>query len=373
VIAPVARNQSSESTRVAKAQGSILDLLKATVKDFGDDECGVRSAALAYYTIFALPPLLILLVKIAGAVWSPQDVQGALEGQFGSMLGESGKAQIHQMMAHGQQAGGGLFATIASTVGLILGAAGLFLSLQEALNRAWEVKPDPAKGGARVFILKRLLSMGMVLGIGFLLAVSLALTAGISAMGGALGGAVPEAVLHLVTFAVSFVVLSLLFAALFKFLPDAKVAWSDVWVGGAVTGLLFVIGKFALGIYLGRSKPGDAFGAASALAAMLVWAYYAGMILLLGAEFTQQWVKRRGTSGIEPKEGAVRVVESEDLVRPGEPGSVQGVGTEGIGKAASVRAATTPRRSGGGGIGDWILGLPVLYLVFRRTRNGERR
>lgn len=355
---------------MAKARGSIVGLVKATVKDFSDDECGVRAAALAYYTIFALPPLLILLVKLVGAVWSPQEVQSALEGQLGSMLGESGKSQVHAMIAHGQNAGNGLFATIASTVGLVLGATGLFLSLQDALNRAWNVKPDPAKGGAKVFIGKRLLSVGMVLGIGFLLAVSLALTAGISALGGALGGAIPEPLLHVVTFAVSFVVLSVLFSALFKFLPDAKVPWRDVWVGGAVTGLLFVVGKFALGIYLGRSKPGDAYGAASALAAMLVWAYYAGMILLLGAEFTQHWVTRRGTEGIVPKEGAVRVVERETLVRPGEPGSVQGAAA--TDRAASSPASATSGGGGRGGIGDWILGLPVLYLVFRRTRNRER-
>lgn len=353
---------------MATPRGSIVDLLKATAKDFSDDECGVRAAALAYYTIFALPPLLILLVKIAGMIWSPQEVQGALEGQFGSMLGASGRTQVHQMMAHGERSGGSLFATIASTVGLLLGATGLFLSLQDALNRAWEVKPDPARGGVKVFIGKRLLSAGMVLGIGFLLAVSLALTAGLAALGSVAGSAVPAVLLQAITFVVELGVLSVLFAALFKLLPDAKIAWRDVWVGGAVTGLLFVLGKFALGIYLGRSKPGDAFGAASALAAMLVWAYYAGMILLLGAEFTQQWVKRRG-SGIEPKAGAVRVVEDETLVRPGQPGS-RNMGGGPAGKAASTRATAPAKR---GGLGDWILGLPVLYLIFRRTRAGDRR
>jgi membrane protein len=283
-------------------------------------------------------------------------------------MGKGGGEQIHQMIARGEQSpGAGTFATIASLVGLLLGATGLFLSLQEALNRAWEVKPDPAKGGVMAFITKRLLSAGMVLGIGFLLAVSLALTAGISAVGGAVGGAIPEAVMHAITFVVSFVVLGLLFAALFKFLPDAKIAWNDVWVGGAVTSLLFVIGKFAIGLYLGRSKPGDAFGAASALAALLVWAYYAGMILLFGAEFTQQWVKRRGT-GIEPKEGAVRVVESEQLIRPGEAGSRQ-AGAE---DKAAMKRATSGGGGVTGGVESWIMGLPVLYLLFRRQRKGPR-
>ena len=133
--------------------------------------------------------------------------------------------------------------------------------------------------------------------------------------------------------------------------------------------------NFALGIYLGRSKPGDAFGAASALAALLVWAYYAGMILLLGAEFAQQWVKRR-RKGITPKEGAVRVVERDVLLRPGEPGSVQGAVDEALGTAAFARAGAAVRRPAGagrGGIGDWIMGLPVLYLIFRRARPGNGR
>jgi membrane protein len=230
------------------------------------------------------------------------------------------------------------------------------------------VKPDPAKGGVMAFIGKRVLSAGMVLGIGFLLAVSLALTAAVSALGGALGGGLPEGLLHAITFVVSFGVLTLLFSALFKFLPDAVVSFRDVLVGGAATALLFVIGKFAIGLYLGRSKPGDAFGAASALAAMLVWAYYAGMILLLGAEFTQQWVKHRG-AGIVPKKGAVRVVENEELVRPGEPGAVQ----RGGGSPAGTGPGTSTSASGGGGVLGYILGLPILYLIFRRPRDGPPR
>jgi membrane protein len=234
-------------------------------------------------------------------------VQHALETQFAGIVGEPGARQIHQMVAYGQAtADGGRVATVGSLVGLLLGATGVFLSLQEALNRVWEVKPDPNQGGVRNFILKRLLSLGMVLGLCFLLAVSLALTAAISSLGGALGGSIRPAVMQVVDLVMSWVVLTLLFAALFKVLPDAKVAWRDVWVGGAVTAVLFVAGKFVIGLYLAGSKPGDAFGAASALAVVLVWAYYAGMILLFGAEFTREWATARG-SGIEPRKGAVRV------------------------------------------------------------------
>lgn len=349
----------------------LLPLLKATFRDFGEDECTVRAAALAYYTVFALPPLLILLIIVAGMIWDPADVQRALETQFAGMLGESGAQQIRTIITQADRPGsGGLFATLASVGGLVFGATGAFIQLQGALNRAWEVKPDPAAGGVMTFITKRMLSLGMVLGIAFLLAVSLALTSAISAMSGMLGGAIPEPLLHVVNFVLSFAVLGLLFAAMFKVLPDADVAWRDVWVGGAVTALLFVAGKFAIGFYLGRSSPGDAFGAAGALAVVLVWAYYSGMILLFGAEFTQQWAKRRG-SGIRPSDGAVRVVEEERHVRPGEPGARSGGGMddERSGRdrrAASVRDANEAGRKPG--LVQVLLGVPV-FLWLTRGRN----
>ena len=351
---------------MASGKGGIFRLIKAAIDDFGEDECGLRSAALAYFTVFALPPLLVLLVMIAGMIWPPQEVQRSLESQFAGMMGDSGGRQIHEMMVRGNKASEGGLGAITSVAGLLLGATGFFLSLQNALNRVWEVKPDPEQGGVRQFIMKRLLSFGMLLGLGFLLAVSLALTAAVSALGGAMGGGLPKPVMYVVELAVSFAVLSLLFAALFKYLPDATAAWRDVLVGGAVTGFLFVVGKFAIGMYLGRSNPGDAFGAASALAVVLVWTYYAGMILLFGAEFTQQWAKRRG-SGIEPKSGAVRVIEREEHLRPGQYSGGRAEGEA----AASVRAepAGTRRTSAKrGGLADYIVGLPVLYLLFRRQK-----
>ena len=154
---------------------SIFQLIKAAFTDFGEDECGLRAAGLAYFTIFSLPPLLILLVMIAGMIWSPQEVQRALESQFAGMMGQAGGAQIHEMMVRGGKANSGGLGAITSAVGLLLGATGFFLNLQNALNRVWEVKPDPARGGVKAFIGKRLLSFGMLLGIGLLLAVSLAI------------------------------------------------------------------------------------------------------------------------------------------------------------------------------------------------------
>lgn len=288
----------------------VLTLLKRTWKDFSDDECEVRAAALAYYTIFALPPLLVLVLLIAGLVWDPGDVQRAMEGQFASLVGQGGAHAIHGMIAQAHQTGGrGGVATILGVAGLLLGATGAFLQLQTALNRAWEVEPDPSRGGIRNFVAKRLLSLGMILGVAFLLVVSLALSTVLSLLGRQLGGAFPAALLEGVNAVVSFVVITFVFAAMFKILPDAVIAWRDVWVGAIATSLLFVIGKFALGLYLGHSHPGRAFGAASAFAVVLVWIYYAAMIVLFGAEFTQAWAQQRG-AGIRPEEGARR---SEDV------------------------------------------------------------
>ena len=362
----------ASDTGSAEGGGGIVSVLKATWNDFGRDECGTRAAALAYSTVFALPPLLVLLVTVAGMVWGPAEVQRSLETQFAGIIGQSGAQQIHTMMARGLSSpGGGVLALLGSIGGLLVGATGALLSLQEALNRAWNVMPDPKQGGVKQFITKRLFSIGMLLGLGFLLAVSLAITAAVSALGGAVGGSLPKAVMEGVNFVVTFVVLAMLFAAMFKFLPDAKVAWRDVWVGGAVTALLFVIGKFAIGLYLGRSNPGDPFGAASALAVILVWAYYSGLIILLGAEFTQAWATQHGHE-IEPKEGAVRTDEagrhrgatpsSDELKR--SRGAEPANGGR-VAPARDIAASVSPSR---GGIGDWLVGLPVVFLLLRGRR-----
>lgn len=305
----------------AGAGQGIFQLVKQTFKDFSEDECTTMAAALSYYTVFALPPLLLLIVMIVGAVVDPQDVREALHGQLGSLLGQSGGDEIRAIMEKAQETRmpdtGRPVAAALGVATLVLGATGVFGQLQAALNKAWEVKPDPAQGGVRNFLVKRIFSFGMVLAIAFLLLVSLALTAVISALGDLFGRLVPglgEPLLYALNFAVSFGVIALLFAAMFRIVPDAEVAWRDVWVGAVVTTLLFMVGKFAIGFYLGRSNPGEVFGAAGSLAVLLVWIYYASMIVLLGAEFTQVWAERRG-AGVVPEEGAVRVVQEERHVR----------------------------------------------------------
>jgi len=295
----------------ARPRLGIFGLLRNSFRDFVDDECPRLAAALSYYTVFALPPLLILLLLIAGAVLDPQQVQGAIQTHMGSLMGSTGAEEIGTILSQAERPGGRGLKAVLGIGALILGATGAFLQLQGALNRAWEVEPDPDAGGVKNFIFKRLLSLGMILGIAFLLMVSLALSTAISAMGGFAGQVVPGAsqpTLFIVENLVTFLVIAGLFGAIFKVLPDARIAWRDVWVGAVVTALLFTLGKFALGFYLGRSNPGEAFGAAGSLALVLVWIYYSSMIVLFGAEFTQQWAVSRG-GGIQPEKGARRMVD----------------------------------------------------------------
>ena len=297
---------------MAERRSGVVQLLKDTFKGFSDDDCPTMAAALSYYTVFSLPPLLVLLLTLLGAVMDPQDIQGNIEAQMRSAMGPSGAEQVHTILANADRPGaGGLVPTILSVVALLLGATGVFGQLQAALNKAWGVAPDPEKGGIKAMLLKRVFGIGMVLGLAFILLVSLVVSAVLSAFGEQLGRFLPSGlsapVLEAINFAGSLAVISLLFGAIFKVLPDAQIAWRDVRVGAVVTALLFVAGKFALGLYLGHSNPGEAFGAAGALALMLVWIYYSSMIVLLGAEFTQVWAERRG-SGIVPEKGAVRVV-----------------------------------------------------------------
>jgi membrane protein len=277
-----------------------LGILRRTLRDFSDDGCPRMAAAISYYTLFSLPPLLMLVLMTTGFFVDSRLVEQRIETEMMAVVGAGGAGQIREMIRNADRpGGGGALATVLSIGALLLGATGAFLDLQKALNTVWEVRPDPTRAGWLRFVTKRLLSLGMVLTIAFLLLVSLLVSAAVSALGQRLAGlvspglsAAPLYVLHL---ALSLAVIAFLFALS---------SWRDVWVGGFVTALLFVGGKFALGLYLSRSDPGDAFGAAGSLALILIWVYYSAMILFLGAEFTQAWAIERG-DGIEPKEGAV--------------------------------------------------------------------
>lgn len=298
-------------------------LLKASAREFVDDECPRMAAALSYYTVFSLPAILVLLLLILGAVLDPEQVQGSLQAQMRGLLGASGAEQVETILRQAQRPDVGRpLAALLGLAGLLFGATGAFVELQGALNRAWGVQPDPDAGGVRSFLLKRLFSFGMVLVLAFLLLVSLAVSAVLAAFGDALAGFLPGlvsgALLQALNQAISLAAIALLFAAMFKILPDAVIAWRDVWVGALATALLFVLGKFLIGVYLGNASPGEAFGAAGSLAVLLVWVYYSSMIVLFGAEFTQVWARERG-SGVQPEPGAVQVERRAVEVEPGAP------------------------------------------------------
>jgi membrane protein len=296
-----------------------LRLALAALRDFLDDGCPGLAASLAYYTVFSLPPFLVVLLLLLGAVLDPADVRGALERQIEGLLGPSGGELARTLLRQAEEpAAGGILASLLGGAALLLGATGAFAQLQAALNRVWEVEPDPAQGGVRSFVGKRALSLLLLVGVAFFLLVSLAVSAFLSALGerasGLLPGDLSEPLLHAIDLATSFGFITLLFAAMLKVLPDAQLGWRDVWAGAVSTSVLFLAGKLGIGFYLGRANPGEAYGAAASLAVLLVWVYYASMILLLGAELTQVLAQeRRGR--VAPEPGAVEVHEKEQRGR----------------------------------------------------------
>ncbi|HSL29066.1 MAG TPA: YihY/virulence factor BrkB family protein [Anaerolineales bacterium] len=293
----------------------MLSLVRDTFKEWREDGAPRLAAALAYYTTFSLAPILVLIIAIAGLVGGRDAAQTQTMAQVENLLGVEGREFVQEMIETASQPQTGWAATLAGAVTLLFGALGVFGELQNSLNTIWEVKPKPAISfwdGMRRFVINRMLSFTMVLGIGFLLLASLVISAVVNALGEYIGARWPLADfwLSLINFLVSFLVITLLFAMIFKFLPEIQIAWTDVWLGAAVTSLLFSLGKFLIGLYLGRSEVGTTFGAAGSLAILLIWIYYSAQILFFGAEFTQVYANRYG-SKIVPDPGMVKITEQE--------------------------------------------------------------
>ena len=295
----------------------MIKLLQQTWADFNDDNCPRIAAALAYSTAFSLAPLLVLIISVCQLVFEPEDIRGRVESEIANVVGEEGAAQVKTMI---DSSGGGeergIVATIIGIVVMLVGATGLFAQLQAAMNDVWEVRPDPDRNGMKYFLTKRLLSLGMVLSVAFLVLISLVASTALHAFDGVIERWLPNqagsTLLFVGNFAISTAVISGLFAAMFKVLPDADVNWSDVAVGAVVTAVLFMLGKLGIGMYLGGQNMSTSYGAAGSLVLILVWVYYSAMIFLLGAEFTQAWAKHRG-HGIQPSDGAVCVVKHTEL------------------------------------------------------------
>ncbi len=287
----------------------IFGTFKDTFDSWNKDHAPRLGAALAYYTVFSLGPLLIIVIAIAGLVFGTQAVQGQIMGQIQSLVGDQGAAFIQTAIESASKPRDSVIATVIGVVTLLLGALGVFGQLQDALNAIWGVTPKPDRGW-KGMLKDRLLSFSMVLVVAFLLLVSLVLSAALTAFFTYFGNLAPMSatVAQGVYFFASFLVITLLFALLFKYLPDAEISWGNVWIGAAMTSLLFTIGKFILGFYLGSSAFGSTYGAAGSLVVVLVWVYYSAQILFFGAEFTKVYATRYG-KGIVPAPNAVRVTE----------------------------------------------------------------
>jgi len=292
-----------------------LGLFKQTISEFIADKVPRLGAALAYYTIFSLAPLLLIVIAIAGLVFGHDAAQGKIFEQLRGALGPNTAVAIQDMVKNAAKPKSGAVATIIGVITLIFGASGVFGQLKDALNTIWDVKPKEGRGILGM-IKDRFLSFAMVFGVGFLLLVSLVLDTAIAAMGKFAGSHLPggEALWHVAELALSFVVITVLMAGIFRLLPDLKIEWRDVWLGAALTSLLFVLGKFALGIYFARSAVGSSFGAAGSLILVLLWVYYSAQMLLFGGEFTQVYARAHGS--LKAADAKRTVKEKEEQTPP---------------------------------------------------------
>lgn len=286
---------------------NIFSLFKETAKEWSEEDPFRQSAVIAYYAIFSLPALLIIIVQVAGLVFGKEAVQGKVEEQIDSMMGQEAASQVQTMISNAGQMESSTIAIIIGVATLLFGATGVFYQMQQSLNKVWEVEPKPDAGIGKM-AMDRATSLGVILAIGFLLLISLVLTTAINVLNDWIQSQLPDFMVVLVFVVnelLSIGIITLLFALIYKVLPDAKVRWQSVWIGALVTAILFTIGKFALGIYFGKADPASAYGAAGSVILILLWVNYSALILIFGAEFTQIYARRHGHQ-IEPDNHAQR-------------------------------------------------------------------
>jgi membrane protein len=296
---------------------NVANLLKLAYQGWMADNASRLAAALAYYTIFSIAPLLIIVIAITGLIWDAGAVRVQILSQVQDLVGAEGAEFIAGLMANTGSPGEGVLALVLGILTLLFGALGVFNELHNSLNIIWNVRVEKPGGfwqSIKRIVLDRLLSFTMILGIGFLLLVSLVVTAGLSATQETLGDAfpIPEFFLQLLNLVISLGVITVLFALIFKFLPDARIGWRDVWMGAFVTSLLFSLGKTVIGLYLGNSAVGSTFGAAGSLVLLLLWIYYSAQILFFGAEFTQVYANQYGSKMLMGGKEALALPEAEE-------------------------------------------------------------
>jgi membrane protein len=289
---------------------SLYQHLMETFTIWNEANASAMGAAVAFYTIFAIAPLFILVLALAGFLFGHEAAQRELYGQISGLVGKNGGEAIQSILTAADKPKASLIATVIGFITLFVGASTVFIQLQQSLNAIWNVRPKSA--GVRSFIVHRLLSFAALLGIGFLLLVSLIVSAVLDAAGKWMSGIVPahEVIWHIIDAVFSLGIITVLFAMIFKILPDVKIAWRNVWIGSLMTALLFTAGKFLLGAYLGRSTLSSAYGAAGSFVVVLLWVYYSAQILLFGAASIRVYAKQHG-SPIQPAANAVMVTKEK--------------------------------------------------------------
>ncbi len=272
-----------------------FELLREVFHEWREDNALALGAALAYYTIFSIAPLLVLVIAIAGLVFGRAAAEGQIVGQIQSLVGPAPAGLIEGMIARASGPKASTFATLVSLLAMAVGASGVFGQLQQAFNQIWEA--PPARTGLRGQLQRRAAAFGMILGVGFLLLVSLVLSAALAGLHDLLARHLPvlSRILPALNFTLSLAVITALFAMIYKALPDVRMSWADVWLGAAVTALLFTLGKTLIAVYLGRAGVASVYGAAGSLVVVLLWIYYSAQILFIGAEFTEVYPRRYGS------------------------------------------------------------------------------
>lgn len=274
---------------------NIASIFKSAFIEWNSKDPFRESAVIAYYSIFSLPGLLVVIITLAGYVFGREAVNDHIAAQIASTMGQETAEQIQQMVLKASESKKTIWATLLGALTILVGATGVFSQFQKSLNIIWEVKADPGKSGIWKLIRVRLFSFGLVVAIAFILIVSLVVSTTLAALGDWLVGHFSEGfvvILQVLNFISSLLILSFLFALMFKFFPDAKIAWKQVWIGSLITALLFEIGKFGLSFYFGKANPGTGYGAAGSIILILLWVSYSSMIVFYGAEFTRAYTKR---------------------------------------------------------------------------------
>jgi len=292
----------------------VFTVLKNAFKSWFAKDPFHESAVIAYYAIFSLPGLLVVIMTLAGYFFGREAVNHQVAAQFTSTMGADTARQVQDMIIQATKLKNTMLATIIGIVTILIGATGVFAEFQNALNIIWEVKVDPKKSGIWEIIKIRLFSFGLIVSIAFLLVVSLLISALISAFGNWLASHFSDSfllILQLLNSGLSLVILAVLFALMFKFLPDAKIKWKHVWIGSFVTAFLFEIGKFGLGLYFGKANPGTGYGAAGSVILILLWVTYTSMIVFFGAEFTHAYANM-----FSGKVAPTEIAKTETPVKP---------------------------------------------------------